>query len=305
MVLLLLGFWVPLTVVLPAVAIRLFEDKPAALKVIAALAVALNAILVPLFTFTPQTPVTNVVVFFLLGWLASFKVLGKAFGRGPLCFSGLTMLGTLTTYALPINPVSKAKTNASSASSASSTLAYAWGAALHVLLLIFCTSLSHRLQQVPYGPTGYAHMLLSDLVDAFNLYAFIAIIMNVASIGTAWAGKSLLGFSEIAPQCDRPYVLTTSTDVRPDALTYLSPSHLPSTLSLSRWLATSFSEFWSRWVLEELDRHALARPDSHSLPLAPTRFACSFARQALERQHWPDAQVPRLRSSDRGIHGAE
>jgi len=275
MVLLLLGFWVPLTVVLPAVAIRLFEDKPAALKVIAALAVALNAILVPLFTFTPQTPVTNVVVFFLLGWLASFKVLGKAFGRGPLCFSGLTMLGTLTTYALPINPVSKAKTNASSASSASSTLAYAWGAALHVLLLIFCTSLSHRLQQVPYGPTGYAHMLLSDLVDAFNLYAFIAIIMNVASIGTAWAGKSLLGFSEIAPHCDRP------------------------------WLATSFSEFWSRWVLEELDRHALARPDSHSLPLALTRFACSFARQALERQHWPDAQVPRLRSSDRGIHGAE
>ena len=226
-------FWVPLTVVLSAVAIRLFEDKPASLKVIAALAVALNAILVPLLTFTSQTPVTNVVVFFLLGWLASFKVLGKAFGRGPLCFYGLTMLGTLTTYALPINPVSKAKTTASSSAStssstppsATSTLEYAWGAALHVLLLIFCTSLSHRLQQQPYGPTGYVHMLLSDLVNAFNLYAFIAIIMNVASIVTAWAGESLLGFSEIMPHCDRPYVLTTSTDVRPDALTYLSPFH--------------------------------------------------------------------------------
>jgi hypothetical protein len=96
-------------------------------------------------------------------------------------------------------------------------------------------------------------------VDAFNLYAFIAIIMNVASIGTAWAGKSLLGFSEIAPHCDRP------------------------------WLATSFSEFWSRWVLEELDRHALARPDSHSLPLAPTR---SHALRLFIRS--PGAGTPTL-----------
>lgn len=206
----------PLAVVLRA--------PPPLLKAVALLVTLVNAVFIPL-QFDPTTPVKNVVIFFLVGWLASFKILGCALGRGPLCSDELTVVGTFITYVLPINPLptdsnkrahTDLTTNVNLNKAMPSSLGYTWDAARHLLLLVVTTSLSQRLQRLPYGPTGFVHMLGSDLLDALNLYAFIGIIMNVASIGTIHAGQRLLGFSAIMPHCDRP------------------------------WLAASVGEFWSR-----------------------------------------------------------
>ena len=209
-------FALALTVVLTPIGIRFGQASGNInlLRAVALLATLVNVFWVPA-QFQVGRHVQNVVTFFLLGWLATFKTIGCAFGRGPLCSEQLTLLGTYITYALPINPVMWEGTGIPQRKK-KSTATYAWDAVRHLLVLVCGTSLSHRLQWLPYGPTGAVHMLTSDLVDAINLYAFIAVIMNVASIATIQAGERLLGFSEIMVHCDRP------------------------------WLATSFGEFWSR-----------------------------------------------------------
>lgn len=221
------------------------------LKAVALLATIVNVLCVP-SEFDPASHVRNVIIFFVIGWLATFKTVGCAFGRGPLCADSLTLLGTYVIYALPVNPALAG----TGPKKQKKPMTYVWDAVRHLILLIFGTSLSHRLQRLPYGPTGAVHMLASDLADAVNLYAFIAVIMNVASVFTHQEGERMLGFSEIMAHCDRP------------------------------WLATSFGEFWSRrwnvntgYVLRFLCYDPICEGSMTRLSTSAQQQRCSDARR--------------------------
>jgi hypothetical protein len=243
------------SVLVTPLAIRFGKQRrhPGFLKAVALLATLVNVLWVP-SQFDSDSHVRNVVIFFLIGWLATFKTIGCAFGRGPLCADTLTLLGTYVTYTLPVNPAMAG----TGPKKRKSTVTYAWDAMRHLILLIGGTALSHRLQRLPYGPTGAVHMLSSDLADAVNLYAFIAVIMNVASVFTNQEGERVLGFSEIMAHCDRP------------------------------WLATSFGEFWARrwnvntgYTLRYLCYDPICDGSMTNIFTRPRRRRCSDARRVV------------------------
>ncbi len=245
------------SVLVTPLAIQFGKQRQSLLKALAVVVTLINVLWVPL-EFDPDCHIRNCGIFFIIGWLATFKTIGCAFGRGPLCADGMTLLGTYVTYALPINPADALPSAGTGPKERKSTVTYTWDAVRHLVLLIGGTGLSHRLQRLPYGPTGAVHMLASDLADAVNLYAFIAVIMNVASVFMSTRGERMLGFSDIMAHCDRP------------------------------WLATSFGEFWARrwnvntsYALRYLCYDPICEGSMVKRPAPPKRRRCSGVRRVI------------------------
>jgi hypothetical protein len=138
-------------------------------------------------------------------WLSSLKIFGWAVGRGPLVLPTLTFPQFIAVAFLPITPVVEKKTSTTKKKKGNArqdeTGDGASAAALDFFFKLVClaallTALQHDL-----------HRLVQEILYAFGLYLFIAIIMDCVGL----VSVAVLNL-KVAPHFDKPFLSSSLTD---------------------------------------------------------------------------------------------
>ncbi|XP_059663278.1 acyl-CoA--sterol O-acyltransferase 1-like [Cornus florida] len=201
---------------------------------------------------------------FLIAWLANFKLLMFAFGKGPLSHPSISLPQFVAVASLPIKIIQNPPPNHNSKQNPplktskkghKSPLNYA----IKIVLLVLLVRV--------YDYSEYLHPKIIFLLQCFHVYFSLEIIFAVL----AALARTLLG-SELEPQFDEPYLSTSLQDFwgrRWNRMVsrILRPTVYEPTLNLStrllgrKWapLPAIFSTFMVSGLMHELIFYYLGR----------------------------------------------